>query len=237
MKDNNQSKQQFTNDYLIKRGLNIHAIFDIDSMPKSIYESIRNIIGLKNKQQLIVLGHLGRSLWDNLKQSDVKSNDPVDDFTKITVQRFFEKNYPGANYKIIYPANSVIGLQAIGELAGWHYASPFKVGINNKWGSWFAYRAVVIADTDFTLTQPLIAHSPCSSCSEKYCIKSCPADALNSGELNLDACVNFRKQTDSICRHNCIARFRCPVGEAFRYSDEQIQYHYAVSMKAIEELY
>ena len=237
MKDNNQSKQQFTNDYLIKRGLNIHAIFDIDSMPISIYESIRNIIGLKNKQQLIVLGHLGRSLWDNLKQSDVKSNDPVDDFTKTTVQEFFEKNYPHANYQVIYPCDSAIGLQAIGELAGWDYASPFKVGINNKWGSWFAYRAVVIADTDFTLTQPLITHSPCSSCSEKHCIKSCPADALSSGELNLDACVNFRKQTDSTCRNSCIARVSCPVGEEFRYSDEQIQYHYAVSMKTIVEFY
>lgn len=237
MKHNNQFKQQFTGDYLTKRGLNIHAIFDLDSIPTRLYESIQNEVDIKNNKQLIVLGHLGQSLWNSLKKTDINSKNPVDDFTQDVVHDFFRKNHPHSEYQIVYPGDAIIGLQAIGELAGWHYASPFKVGINNKWGSWFAYRAVIIADTTFSITQPLVAHSPCSSCSEKQCIKNCPAGALDTEELNLDECIKFRKQKDSICRFSCRARVSCPVGSAFRYSDEQIQYHYAVSMKAIESFY
>ena len=237
MKNNNQRKQTFTDEYLTKKGLNIHAIFNLDVMPKKILNSILEATDIQNHSQLIVLGHLGRSLWGNVKNYDAGSKDPVDDFSQILVQEFFKQKYPSAKYEIIYPGASVIGLQEIGELAGWHYASPFRVGINNKWGSWFAYRAVVLADTDFALTQPLVAHSPCGSCLKKPCIKNCPAGALLSGKLNLDACISFRKQTDSICRNSCRARVSCPVGEEYRYSEEQIQYHYGVSMKTIEEFY
>ena len=237
MKNNIQAKQQFRDDYLTERGLNIHAIIGLDSLPEKTHKSIQNAVEINKSQQLIVIGHLGQSLWDAVQKIGVTSKDPIDNYSRSVVHEFFKAYYPDNKYQMLYPGDSMIDLQQIGKLAGWHYASPFKIGINSKWGSWFAYRAVIIADTNFEFTQPLMTNSPCGSCSEKYCIKSCPAEALSSGVLNLNQCISYRKQKDSICRSSCNARVSCPVGEEFRYLDEQIQYHYGVSMKTIEEYY
>ena len=37
------------------------------------------------------------------------------------------------------------GLQQLGALVGWHQASRLMIGIDPEWGTWFAYRALVVA--------------------------------------------------------------------------------------------
>lgn len=238
MKDNNQSKQAFKDDLLKEKGLNIHAIFDLNTIPDSLINSIKCTgVDTDRFNQLIVVGHLGGRLWDCVTAEVIHSDHPVDDFTLTVVKLFFKQNYSNNQFEIIYPGEQVIGLQQLGTLAGWHFSSPFKVGVNDKWGSWFAYRAVLLADTDFAITSPLDSESPCIRCQQKPCIKACPADALASGELNFDSCINYRKQPLSSCQLICHARVSCPAGAEYCYSDEQLNYHYAVSMKTIEEFY
>ena len=57
----------------------------------------------------------------------------------------------------------------------------------------------------------------------------------SEGRERLNACLDHRLQPASSCQDRCLARNACPVGEPYRYGDEQIAYHYLQSMRAIRE--
>jgi epoxyqueuosine reductase len=124
----------------------------------------------------------------------------------------------------------------LGALAGWHQSSPFWVGVDAEWGSWFAYRAVVLTDTALPVTPRRERVSPCLTCADTPCVRACPAGALANGAMEscrLLACLNHRVQPASPCQDRCQARNACPIGVAHRYTDEQTAYHYLQSMPAV----
>ncbi|MEO8169369.1 MAG: hypothetical protein ABI575_00705 [Oxalobacteraceae bacterium] len=227
--------QTFENALLNNTGLNRQAVFNIDDLPAEMAAAVRAgcTSGLACRQ-LILIGHAGRQFWTALKAAGVDSADPIDDFSKQSVQRWFADCQTHNSYEIIYPEVHMIGLQQLGQLAGWHHATPFMVGIDQEWGSWFAYRALVVADTEFEPTEPIDSAPPCSRCDHKICINSCPAAALDAGQLDLGKCVAYRKQAGSSCKATCLARLSCPVGSMHRYDEEQIRHSYSHSMRYIE---
>lgn len=230
--------QLFDNSLLNKAGLNRQAVFDFDGLPEDIAAPLRESChAILPCRQLILIGHAGRTLWEAMRASGIESEDPIDDFTVQTVGQWFAQCQPHNAYEIIYPGPQLIGLQRLGKLAGWHHAAPFMVGIDKEWGSWFAYRAVVVADTAFEPSKPLRSEHPCESCDHKICIASCPAGAMNEGKFDLAKCAAYRKQADSRCKATCVARVSCPVGSAHRYCDEQIHHSYSRSMQVIERYY
>ena len=228
---------------LRQAGLNCHAVFDIASItPEARERLIEACPTAANYRQLILIAHGGTAFWQALKASnlDLAGSDdahPVDDFTVSIIEQFLHAEFAGVAYQIVYPcneaSNNAINLQELGDLAGWHHPSPFMVGINASFGSWFAYRAVVLANTDLPATLPVHTASPCDQCADKPCINSCPAHALDDGQFNLLKCIGYRQQPDSACKATCAARSSCPVGREHRYSDEQMRYHYGCSMRAI----
>lgn len=223
-------------------GLNCHAVFDIAALAPEVRELLtERCPQAANYRQLILIGHGGTTFWQALQATgrDLKRNEtehPVDDFTVATVQQFLQTEFAAVAYEIVYPGSYTVSLQELGKLAGWHHPSPFMVGINASFGSWFAYRAVVLANTDLPATTAVQTVSPCSSCSDQACISSCPAHALDDGEFHLLKCVSYRQQKDSICKNTCVARTSCPVASEHRYSEAQINYHYGRSMQVIEAL-
>ena len=230
--------QTFDNAALDDAGLNRQAIFNIDDLPADIAASIRaNCKSTHPYRQLILIGHAGRKLWQCVQQSGIDSDDPIDDFTIETTRRWFAQCQQQNAYEFLYPGTSPIGLQRLGQLAGWHHATPFKVGIDPEWGTWFAYRALVVADTAFEPSKPLEGKSACESCDDKPCIAHCPGGALDGGQFDFGKCVDYRKQAGSRCRNTCVARVSCPVGSVHRYCDEQIHHSYSRSMQAIELRY
>jgi hypothetical protein len=124
-------RSPFPDSLLNKNGLNRQAIFDVADLPAAIRSQLKAESG-----QLILIGHGGRLLWEKVQAACLKSSDPIDDFTIATIQRWFTDFLPGKRYQILYPGDQIIGLQALGKLAGWHQPSPFMVGIDSDWGSW-----------------------------------------------------------------------------------------------------
>lgn len=222
---------------LNQNGLNLQAVFDIDQLPENFRQGLEHCVPGHGRRQLILIGHGGQRLWAAVQAAGMASTDPIDDFTIATVGRWFVTTYPGQNFDLLYPGDAAVGLQQLGQLAGWHHPSPFMVGIRPGWGSWFAYRAVLLADTDFAPTPPLAESSPCDCCVQRVCVESCPAQALADDGFDLARCVAYRKQSDSRCRSTCLARTSCPVGREHRYVDAQIRHTYSISMAAIEAFY
>ena len=168
-------RQPFPADILNAAGLNRQFVFDLADLPEDIVAKLAPQAG---ERQLILFGHAGRRLWECVQASGIGGDDPIDDYSVRTVKRWFAEQLPGQRCRILFPGEQPIGLQALGKLAGWHQPSPIMVGVDVEWGSWYAYRAVAIADTDFTPSPPLHERSPCPACAPRTCIATCPADAL-----------------------------------------------------------
>lgn len=215
-------------------GLNLQTVFDLAALPAEM----RAQLDPKHRyRQLILIGHGGRTLWEQVKAAGLDSTHPIDDFTTATVEAWLAAQLPGVAHGVVYPGDGPVGLQALGRLAGWHHESPFRVGVNAAWGSWFAYRAVVLADTELPLTVPVISRSPCTACADQPCVSACPAGALADHQFSLQKCIAYRRQPDSRCRITCIARTTCPVRPEHRYDDAQIAHSYSRSMAMIETFY
>jgi len=220
---------------LDRAGLNLHAVFDIAALPADVRSALAEHVGPNGPcRQLILLGHGGTTLWAALKASGIVSANPIDDFSRATVDQWFAANFPDNVCRILYPGGNPPSLQRLGQLAGWHHPSPFMVGINAYWGSWFAYRVVLLADTELAPTPALAGQSPCVSCSSQPCRPACPAGALPESGFVLQACLSYRRQPDSACRSACLARLACPVGAEHRYCAEQIRHSYSISLRDIE---
>ncbi len=216
-------------------GLNLQAVIDLDELPADIFAEISTRFDPGRRyRQLILIGHGGKAMWTSLSASGFVSENPIDDYSVRTVTQWFAQQFPGNRCTIIYPGSDAVRLQALGKIAGWHHDSPMMLGINQEWGTWFAYRAVVLADTRLQPTRQVAGESPCLTCVDKVCIASCPGSALEGGEFDLGKCVAYRKRSDSHCKATCLARVSCPVGFAHRYCAEQLGHAYSISMASIE---
>ncbi len=221
-------------------GLNLQAVLDVAALPASVQAGLGVPPDeLVQYPRLLLIGHAGRALWPALKARGLHGSDPLDTFVKEQVGAWLARQPGAPAWKFVFPGPAPVGLQALGEQAGWHHPSPFWVGVQAGWGSWYAYRAVVLVGEPWPLTPLKRTESPCLSCAAQPCVSACPAQAL-SGEpvhqragTGLQACVDFRLQPASPCADRCLARQACPVGAEHRYTDGQTAYHYLQSLPAL----
>ncbi len=224
----------FIDSSLTENGLNLHHVFDLKDLPDTVLTPITELVGDDHEfKQLIVFGHGGKQMWQSVLQRDSKSEHPINDFSVEQVTDYFNTHHPDLNFEIIYPGSPSIGLQEVGKLAGWHQESPFRVGINETWGTWYAYRVAILADSQFSITPKVNSSNPCTSCESKPCVEACPPRALDNKEFRFERCMGYRKQENSLCADRCIARMVCPVAKEHKYTKQQIQYHYSLSLKTI----
>ncbi len=216
-------------------GLNLQAVFDVDALPATLRDRLPGAAdGAHRFRQLILIGNAGPALWRSVCADGLVGDNPIDDFSVRAVERWFAQQCAGHRLHPIYPGNAPVDLQALGQLAGWHHPSPFKIGIQHGWGTWFAYRVALLTNTALPLTQAQTDASPCTRCEATPCITACPADAMADGDFALDTCIAYRRQADSRCATTCVARLACPVGTAQRYDAAQIRHVYANSLRMIE---
>ena len=249
--DQNITLINFDGTELSDLGLNLQAVINLKDLPSELLNQLALTTDkFDHYSQLILIGHGGKQLWQSLKiwqelnPSTRASEDPIDHFSKFHVEKYFNDRLGTDDLETIFPLSQSVlnpqqpflNLQEFGQLVGWHHPSPFGVGINKQWGSWFAYRAVVLVKSNYQSTKATGSISPCQTCDKKPCIKTCPAKALDNESLNINACLSYRKQKDSNCKDRCIARMACPVGKEHQYDSEQIRYHYSKSLKTIKEV-
>ena len=219
------------------QGINLHAVFSLVELPPDVLGPLEMAgLDLGRHTQLILLGHQGRAFWDALQCRGMHGSDPVETFVTECVARWMTESLGAQAWQQVFPGPHRVGLQRLGEWAGWHRPSPFWVGVDAEWGSWFAYRAVVLADTSLPLTPRSGRPSPCTDCRDRPCVGACPAGALadgSGGHWKLQACLDERLRPGSACQDRCLARIACPVGQDHRYSDAQMRYHYLQSLAAL----
>jgi hypothetical protein len=218
-------------DFLNDAGLNRQHVFNLAELPADLLAPLEPAV---HERQLILFGHAGRRLWECVQAEGIRTAHPIDEYSVRTVEAWLAQALPDARVRFVFPQHTQhIGLQRLGAIAGWHRPAPFMVGIDAVWGSWFAYRAAILTDTALPASMPVDNGYPCPSCTAKPCITACPANALASGRLDLQACMAGRLATGSSCALHCLARSACPVGAEHRYAESQILHSAAGSLATI----
>jgi cyanocobalamin reductase (cyanide-eliminating) / alkylcobalamin dealkylase len=130
------------------------------------------------------------------------SSDPLDRYTETAIARA----YPGAPTWFVHRRydGDFLPFQKIAVAAGLGVLAPTQLVIHPSYGPWLALRAIVLVDGE-----PPPHVKPQTSC----CTSDCAA--------RLDAALASRDWRAWVA-----ARDACNVGRAFRYSDDQIAYHY-----------
>lgn len=227
---------------LDEAGLNLQAVFKLSSLADTMYQNLADLNdNIKSFSCLLLVAHAGKQFWQKFNERKAElngaqiSSDPIDQFSKFKVEEFLQQQPLIERYHFIYPGPNALNLQAFGRLAGWHFDSPLRIGINDKWGTWFAYRAAVLVKGELKCSRQ--QHSPaCPTCDTHVCLSACPAKALSLTEYNIQACIDFRLSENSPCQNQCLARLACPVAKQHQYSKQQVNYHYERSFRTISSL-
>lgn len=231
-----QDYNHFSDPVLNAAGLNLQSVMAVSSITPALQAQLASAgVETDKPLSLILFGNGGPGFWSAFERSRPAAEHPVDTYSRQVVEAFMARRFPGLAFRFLYPGASVVPLQSLGQLAGWHHESPLKVGINDTWGLWYAYRALILVEADLPVSAPVSSQSPCATCHDKPCIVACPAQALSEKNLRLEQCVDFRLQDHSICSHQCMARWACPVAPQHRYAKAQVEYHYGHSLPHLQQ--
>lgn len=211
-----------------------------------------SVLGALSEQgkTIILVGHAGSSIWPHFtdwlrangaslpygfRARGVSSSDgsralsdqiwePLDTWSKEVIGAVAD-DFGG---KAIFPSD-----QPYQPFQQWAMAatgmrpSPLGTLIHPVYGLWHAYRGAIIFD-DVTLSQPVekLSH-PCETCVEKPCLSACPVSAFSDGGYAVERCRSHVKSDagQDCLTGGCLARRACPVGKAFEYVPEQMQFH------------
>jgi len=220
--------------WLAQRGLSLQAVLRTSDLPHDVVQQLTP--PQRTYRQLVMWGHVGTTLWPQALKTAPHSPHPIDTAVSEWMAEHMEQCAPQTRWEPLYPGNTTLSLIRLGECAGWHHPSPFWQGVDPEWGSWFAYRAVLLADTDWPITPRRERRSPCLDCAAQPCVAACPAQALAVDRRSgLERCMSHRLAAESSCVDRCLARLACPVGAEHRYSEAQLQHHYRHSLEALRQ--
>jgi methylmalonic aciduria homocystinuria type C protein len=149
-----------------------------------------------------------RTLWPHFVAAREPVPHPLDHYTEkmigpIADSVFYaHRQYDGA----------FLPFQRIAVAAGFGALSPSNLVIHPEYGPWFGLRAVILVEGEPPARKPITLPCACGS----VCLTLFDRAMITKGPTRPRAWVAVRDA--------------CPVGRAYRYSEEQIFHHYSYLM-------
>ena len=236
MDETNASENKRVENWLRIRGFDLFAVMDPARWPEPLRESFRTLdINLPMGTRIVLLGSVGRTLWEIVRRDHWQDSDPIDRYSIRIVEELRELHWHGQKIEWLHPGPCPIPIQRLCRQAGWSHPSLLGLDIHAQFGTWFACRAVIVVSRSIECTPRESSRSPCESCLEKPCRSHCPSGAVTDIEaFGLMACGSYRLAKESNCAHLCLSRLACPIGTSQRYSDVQLDYHGALSLTSLQ---
>jgi hypothetical protein len=216
-------------------GLNLVASFNIDELPDTVKDAVPKEIQTLYKSLLLV-GSKGGEFWQYLQSiNDIEGHTFNNNSLRLT-NKFLHNAYAGIKTLCLYPSTQyTLPLQKLGHLAGWGRPSILGLDIHREYGTWFAYRTALLVSESLPQTKWSATDLVCEMCIEKPCQPVCPVGAVQSlGSFKLNTCGDYRLEDKSGCANICLARLACPVGQEYRYTNQQLTHHGSFSLASIK---
>ena len=223
--------------HLNSYGMRVFGALAIES------DEVPNLVSTSSPLTAILIGNAGPDMWNVLVEGfddgqDLSAlDDPMDTWTR----RIIEKTYhaiasdlphmvDNKPIQVVFPFDGPphYPFQKWAIRTGEFYVSPIGPLIHHEFGLWAGFRAAIICEHEATEErQDEKPGSPCESCSEKPCLSTCPVNAFGAEGYDVPACSTYLKTSDGVecMAGGCQARRACPVGDAYRQTPAQAQFH------------
>ena len=199
---------------LLGSGLNLVGSCSIEAYDRRAPRGHRSEDLMPKARGVVVVGSGGPELWavfraaTHADPSIWSREHPLDSFVGSALDRvdraFAAARIGSRRFEPLAHDPNAPDFRALGELAGLGSMGPFGLLIHVAYGPWWALRGAWLLNAECA---PAPEHKPpCAGC-HAPCLGS-----ARGGEGVLLATPNVRG--------------RCVIGQEFRYSDEQIAYHY-----------
>ncbi|MCD2181949.1 ferredoxin [Rhizobium sp. GN54] len=180
-----------------------------------------------------LIGNVGSSIWPHFRAwqdeaPDRGGRDPLDAWSKAVVGPL-AAGWGAAAY---YPSDPPWQpFQQWAMRAEGLRASPLGILIHPVYGLWHGYRAALgFAHALHAEAEAGPGPHPCDTCRDRPCLSPCPAGAVTAAGFDVPACrghVRTNAGRDGCMTAGCLARAACPIGEGYRYCDDQLRFHMA----------
>lgn len=183
----------------------------------------------KRSDRLALLIGNTRALWPHFvaalerEPSRREESRPLDRWVEERVRDVLDRASAGCATVLRFAHESrprYLPMQRLAAVAGFAAVSEGRLSAHPVYGPWFALRAVAVFDVDGPAGSAPEATAPCSGC-EAPC-REAFEHALAVADARSDHAVLHERWRPWLA-----VRDACPVGREWRYSEEQILYHYA----------
>jgi hypothetical protein len=193
---------------------------------------------LPQAKSIIVIGNGGGDFWRGFRlYCDLhpgyfqERTHPLDDYTVEIIEATLTPllQISGRAYRRLYPFRfwtEPVSFMHLARAAGLAGPSILGVTIHPQYGPWMALRAAILLDLELSFPQQAANFDPCPMCTERACMKACPALAITQEKgWNIPTCVQHRLRVTEDCADYCPARLDCVYGREHRYPLDELQYH------------
>lgn len=196
-------------------GLNVAASCGIEAYDRRAPRGYKAEDFMPRARGVVVVGSAGPHLWEEIRSASAKDPSiwqeahPLDSFVSSILDRAdvaLARARVGSRRfepRLDTRPRESLDFRALGELTGLGTMGPFGLLIHPVHGPWWALRGAWLVDSPVAEAEEQPA--PCAGCH---------APCLGS------------TRPEGILLATALVRSRCIVGQASRYSDEQIAYHY-----------
>lgn len=176
-------------------------------------------------RSVVIVGNVGGTMWSRFRAGRPDGPNPLDTWTRAALAPVARS----LGAALVHPSDQPFRpFQRWAQRADDVWPSPIGLLIHGEYGLWHAYRGALLFPGSVTgLPVPRRVGSPCVSCTDRPCLRTCPVGAFTSNGYDSSGCASHvRSGTEPDCLHDgCAARRACPVGADFRYGADQMTFH------------
>jgi len=212
------------------------ALLDVGLTPRGAFhpdaeDNVPNLADGQPARTLVLAGNAGPAVWTAFSAARDPDTELLDDWSREVIGSLAERLGAVALFPFQKPH---LPFQRWARKAEACHASPLGMFIHPDHGLWHGYRGALVLSARLALPAADDRPSPCDSCPDKPCLKTCPVMAFTTAGYDVPTCArHLDSPAGADCMaEGCRARRACPQGQGARYKPAQAAFHMGAFLKA-----
>lgn len=176
--------------------------------------------------RVVLIGN-GAELFDAIREAAREdealrlSRDPIDHYAKTRIEAILRESETPHELRFTFDAPPrAFAAVRLARALGLAEMGPSMLAIHPERGPYIALRAAIVFDEEGEA--PMKLEGPCARCEARPCVPAMNAALEAVGGVKGLNRASIKREVEAMLR----ARTACPVGEAHRYPEPLLRYHY-----------